>query len=129
MDGPPLPASGAAPRVVTLFKVYAVLLGIVYLAAGALLITVLLAGQPTSANLPSGIRLTRLLLVAVCTVLSLVFLAVPFLPRKPWVWVYGLVSIVLGLTSIVVIPFSLPLLLFWLKPGTKSYYQAVGPVL
>jgi len=46
----------------------------------------------------------------------------PFLPRKSWVWVLGLVLICLGLTSTCCLPACIPLLIFWLKPEMKAFY-------
>ncbi len=48
-----------------------------------------------------------------------------FLKPQPWVWVYDLVIICLGLTSICFWPFSIPLLIFWLKPETKNYFGRI----
>jgi drug/metabolite transporter (DMT)-like permease len=46
----------------------------------------------------------------------------PFLPRKSWVWVFGLVLICIGLTSACCLPVCIPLLIFWLKPEMKAFY-------
>lgn len=50
------------------------------------------------------------------------YAAAPFLPRKNWVWVMGLVLICIGLTSACCLPASIPLLIFWLKPEMKAFY-------
>lgn len=44
------------------------------------------------------------------------------LPRKPWVWVYDIVIIVIGMTSCCCIPACVPLLIFWLKPETRAWF-------
>ena len=46
----------------------------------------------------------------------------PFLPRKSGVWVFGLVLICIGLTSLCCLPVCIPLLIHWLKPETKAFY-------
>jgi hypothetical protein len=46
----------------------------------------------------------------------------PFLPAKPWAWVYGLVLIAIGFTSCCCIPFSVPLLVYWIKPETRAHF-------
>lgn len=48
--------------------------------------------------------------------------AAPFLPRKSWVWVFGLVLICLGLSSLCCLPVCIPLLISWLKPEVKAFY-------
>jgi hypothetical protein len=45
-----------------------------------------------------------------------------FLPRKSWAWIFGLVLICIGLTSACLLPFCIPLLIFWIKPETKTYF-------
>lgn len=53
------------------------------------------------------------------------FVLAPFLPRKSWVWVYGLVLICIGLTSTCCLPACIPLLIFWLKPEMKAFYGRI----
>ncbi len=49
--------------------------------------------------------------------------ALPFIfPRKPWVWIYNIVIIAIGLTSCCCIPACVPLLIYWLKPETKVWF-------
>jgi len=115
------------PRVVGFFKIYALVLGLVYLLAAGLLYLLSQGQNEQTQAVPSAVRYARVGLITLCTALSLTFLAVPALPRRPWVWGYGLACIVLGMTSFVVIPLALPLLLFWVKPETKAYFVASPP--
>ncbi|MDH3492868.1 MAG: hypothetical protein OEM82_04915, partial [Acidobacteriota bacterium] len=59
-------------------------------------------------------------------VLGLAFAAVYgialVLPRKPFNWIYGIVMIAIGLTSCCLLPATVPLFLFWLKPETKRFF-------
>ena len=50
----------------------------------------------------------------------------PFLPQRDWAWLYGLALICLGLTSVVLLPLSLPLLIFWRKEPVKSWFGRIG---
>ena len=63
---------------------------------------------------------------AVILILGLVFFIpyaiAPFLPRQSWVWVFGLVLICIGLSSLCCLPACIPLLLVWLKPEMKAFY-------
>ena len=62
----------------------------------------------------------------VLIILGLAFFApyafAPFLPRKSWAWLFGLVLICIGLTSLCCLPVCIPLLLHWLKPEMKAFY-------
>ena len=55
---------------------------------------------------------------AVMLILSLVGF---FLPRAKGAWVFHLVMICIGLTGCTLV-FSIPLLIFWLKPEVKDWY-------
>ena len=63
---------------------------------------------------------------AVCFVMGallfLPFAAAPFIPRRPWTWIYHLVLICLGMTSCCCLPATIPLLIFWLKPDCKQFF-------
>jgi hypothetical protein len=50
------------------------------------------------------------------------FGAAPFLPPKPWTWIYGIVAIGIGLSGLCCLPAAVPLLIYWLKPETKAYF-------
>jgi hypothetical protein len=53
---------------------------------------------------------------------------VPFVTRRsPWRWIYDLVLICLGLTSLCCMPASIPLLIFYLKPEVKAAYGRFPP--
>lgn len=56
--------------------------------------------------------------------LGALFGAGPLLPLRKWAWVVGMVLICIGLTSMCCLPAAIPLLIFWLKPETKRYYNA-----
>ena len=43
-----------------------------------------------------------------------------FLPRKPWVWIYSLIIIGLGMTGCC-LPACIPILIFWIKPEVQIY--------
>jgi hypothetical protein len=54
--------------------------------------------------------------------LMILFAAAPFLPKKPWVWIYGIVLIALGMTSPCCLPATIPLLIFWIRPETQQFF-------
>ena len=56
--------------------------------------------------------------------LGVAFGITPFLPKRKWAWIYHLVAICIGLTSICCMPASIPLLIFWIKPETKAFFNA-----
>lgn len=50
------------------------------------------------------------------------FIIAPFLPRKPWSWVVGIVFMCFGMTSCCLWPGLIPLLIYWFKPETQAYF-------
>ena len=111
-----------SPAVVVWFKVYTGLMALLYFSCfiGGL-------GMFYFAGDPSGeLRVELYIQGAILSVIGLPFAiacTLPFvLPRKPWVWVYDIVIIVIGMTSCCCIPACVPLLIFWLKPETKIWF-------
>jgi hypothetical protein len=142
MVPPPIPR----PPVVKWFKVYAVVFVVMYLAVAVggvalffvdpAMVNVYIGGDGvhTHSDTTSGASagtdvesdFARIIMGVVFTIMGLglaVASALPFFfSPRPWLWVYSLVLICLGLTSPCFLPFSIPLMIFWLKPETKAYY-------
>ena len=57
---------------------------------------------------------------------TVLFLIAPFLPRRPWVWIFDLVVLSIGILSCVCAPPAVLLLIFWLQPATKAWFDT-GP--
>lgn len=113
------------PTVVRWFYVYCGVLCVVYLAVAACCLPFFLI-EP--AELDMG-KTEAVLMGAMMLVLGLVFFVLflmPFfLPQRPWVWVFDLVLICIGMTSACFLLACVPLLLFWLKPETKAWFGKV----
>ncbi len=43
-------------------------------------------------------------------------------PRAPWAWTLHAVILGMGVTTLALWPFALPLLYFWFKPETKTFF-------
>jgi hypothetical protein len=116
------PQPTPAPPAVGWFKVYSAGMALIYLATLALSsIFFLLSPEDLEMSRFEAMMLGTLL-GGLGFVLLVVYLAVFFLPRRPWVWTYDLVLIAIGFTSCLTLPFSLPLLIFWLKPEVKQHF-------
>ena len=110
------------PGVILWFKVYAAFLAFIYLVlAGVGLLFVFidpaeLEVDATGAHVIAAIFLIMGLgLFAACLV--------PLVSKpKPWLWIYDLIIICLGMTSACFWPAVIPLLIFWLKPETKRHF-------
>ena len=110
------------PAVILWFKLYSGFLSFVYLLCVGVSFIFLFVDpaeleiDPVAAKLAgAGLLLLGLVLFVAC-------LLPLFLPRKPWLWIYDLVIICFGFTSICFWPACIPLMIFWLKPETKEYF-------
>lgn len=111
----------ARPAAVTWFFVYCGVLCAIYVAVvagGAYFITL----APTTPDERFATLMTGWIFAVVGAACLAASAAPFFLPRRPWVWVYDLVIICLGMTSACFLPASIPLLIFWMKPDVKAHF-------
>jgi membrane-bound metal-dependent hydrolase YbcI (DUF457 family) len=111
----------ATPPVYKWFVVYCIFMALLYLGLAAMGI-VFMFSEPD----PEMSAAEAKMMGAVFLILGLGFFVpyaiAPLLPRKSWVWVFGLVLICIGLTSACCLPVCIPLLIFWSKPEMKQFH-------
>ena len=73
---------------------------------------------------PMEAKIMGAVFIGIGLVLLVPYAAGPLLPRERWAWIVGVVLIGIGMTSLCCLPVAIPLLLGWLKPETKAYYNA-----
>ncbi len=117
------PGSGPPPTpgVWIGYVVYCVFMALLYgaLVAGGIAFTVFV---PSSDVAAAEAVVIIVLMVGVGFVFFVPYAAAPFLPKKPWTWILGIVLIGLGLTSCLTLPFCIPLLLYWFKPENQAFF-------
>jgi hypothetical protein len=116
------------PGVLPWFTAYAIIMALVYLLCfGAGLFLVM--ATPERLHVPpseaEAMRLQGWILTALGVPFTVLFGIAPVLPVRKWVWIYDLVLICLGLTSICCMPMTIPLLIFWLKAPTRAWFGFV----
>jgi hypothetical protein len=119
------------PQTVIWYKVYCGGLMAVYFLVmflGIIILVMPLLGVD-SANLLLSEKYSRAFLIfygALLTGLGLIFGAAFLLgiifPPRPWSWIYGIVLISIGFSSLCCMMASIPLLIFWLKDPVKKYF-------
>jgi hypothetical protein len=117
--------SRTAPPVIFWFKVYTVVMTGIYalcLIAGPVMVWIGL--QPNDKDSEEFV-VQGILVTAICFPLAIAFALSVFLNPKPWVWVYDLVLICIGLTSCCFLPATIPLLIYWIKPETKAWFRRI----
>jgi hypothetical protein len=106
-------------------------MGVVYLlcTGGLIWLISFAASDPTFASDPelNQVKGQVVVYLFICIPLMLAYFAAPFLPRKPWAWIYHAIMIGICLTSCACWPVAIPLLLAWLKPEAKAmFHRDVG---
>jgi hypothetical protein len=117
--------SSIYPPVWLWYRVYAVVMALLYVAT-AVLGGLYLAG----AGLLPGISgadqamfvVYGVIMLGLGIVFAILYGAAPFLPKKRWAWFYHVVLICIGLSSCCCMPVCIPLLVYWIKPETKSMF-------
>jgi MFS family permease len=117
------PTETAPPAVLFWFKIYTGALTALYLLCVLASPVLFVIGMRTH----SDERVVALVYGVILLAVGLPFAvacALPFiLPRKPWVWVYNLIIICIGMTSCCILPASVALLIYWIKPDVKLWFN------
>ena len=110
------------PQVIMWFRVYCVVLCVLYLTVAAFSLVFFLV-DPAKLEMPQVVAyvLGVFLLGGGLGMFAAVLLPMLLRPR-PWLWTYDLIIICLGMTSACFLPACVPLLIFWLKPEVKNYF-------
>lgn len=120
------PAPDRRPGAVTTFYVYCGLMALLYLGVAVLggFFLVMAGGMAVDDPEMTQQEATVFgaMMLALGLVLALAFAIAPFLPRRTWAWVVGIILIALGLTSCLFWPLCIPLLVFYVQSPTRLWY-------
>ncbi len=110
------------PGVILWFKLYSAFLSFIYLLCVGLSFVFLLV-DPAKLEMDAvAAKVTGAVMLLVGLGLFAACLLPLVLAQRPWLWIYDLVIICFGFTSVCFWPICIPLLIFWLKPETKKYF-------
>ncbi len=117
-----IPETKHPPAVIFWFKFYSASLCFLYLLTAGISLY-LIFGDTASMEMPGSFAMIMGIVLLVVSIALMVacFLPLVLVPR-PWLWVYNLVIICLGMTSACYLLVCIPLLIFWLKPETQRYF-------
>lgn len=104
------------------FNIYSGFMSLIYLAVVGLGVLLLFGASVSKGKDAAEMTIMGIVYGLIGLIFFLPFAIALFLPRKPWVWVYSLVLIIIGLMGCPTVFASVPLLIFWLKPETKAYF-------
>lgn len=112
----------APPKVIGWYKAYAVFMCLLYLVVAAFSLTLFFVDPGEIDMSEMEARIFGICMFLLSLVLFAVFLLPLILRPRPWLWIYNLVAICIGLTSACILPACVPLLIFWLKPEVKKHF-------
>jgi len=118
--------SPARPAVIQWYVAYCACMALLYLLCaifGGFLLSVDLSSLNLDRDL-TEVKIQAVILLIIGVPLLIIYAIAPFLPRKPWNWITGIVLICLSMTSCCCLPASIPLLIHWIRPECKDYFQA-----
>lgn len=111
------------PAAWTWFAAYCAFMALLYLFCIVAGIFVLFSDEAGSEMGKPEARIMGTVFIVMGLALLVPFAAGPLLPRRRWAWVVGLILICIGMTSACCLPAAIPLLIWWLKPEMKDYYN------
>lgn len=79
-------------------------------------------GQRNREMSPQEAQVLGFIFIGMGLVLFALYAAAPFLPRRRWAWVVGIVLIVFSMSGTCCLPAAIPLLIVWVKPENKVFY-------
>jgi hypothetical protein len=113
------------PPVVIWARVYAAAMALLYLICTAGGVFMLIAAAETHGHKAEEAMIQGVIFTAVSPLLLILALIAAFAPRKKWGWIMNIALMGIGCTSCFCLPLCIPLMIFWMKPETKSWYGMV----
>jgi hypothetical protein len=104
------------------YRVYVAVLALIYLAVAAFGMVLAIMRPATREYSQQEIVLLGAVYAAIGAVFFIAYAIAIFLPPKPYNWIVGIVMMAISMTSCCFVPFALPLIIYWLKPETRSYF-------
>jgi len=124
-----LNAQASKPSVITWYKAYCILMAISYLIFSAYLFFLIqypkdpiFEQMGLDTNIILRMEESWGSILGGTISLTLFFGAALFLPKKSWIWIYGIVAIIIGICNCCCLPLAIPLLIFWLRSDVKLYF-------
>lgn len=84
------------------------------------------SGPPNRGMSAREAQVLGLIFVGLGAALMTPYAAAPFLPRRRWAWGLGFALILLSMSGTICLPVAIPLLIHWVKPETKWFFDEGG---
>lgn len=111
------------PGVISWFKLYTGFLCLLYLLPTIAVFLSLFSATSAATDMFKEVGPVFAVLVSLLALALFVACLLPLILKpRPWLWTYNLIIICLGMTSACMLPASIPLLIFWIKPEARKYF-------
>jgi hypothetical protein len=104
------------------YRVYCAVVAALYFFVSVVGIFLALFANQIPDQQPQQALITGIAYAVIGAVFFLIYLIALVLPRKPYNWIVGIVTIAIGMTSCCMWPAVIPLLIYWVKPETKKFF-------
>lgn len=104
------------------YVAYCVAMAIMWFMFVPLGLAFIFSEPPNREMSPQEAQVIGLIFIGLGVALMVPYLAAPFLPRRRWAWVLGIVLIALSMSGTCCLPAAIPLLIYWVKPETKMFF-------
>lgn len=104
------------------YRIYCAFMAFLYLAVASIGVFLLFVPIETSKADAMQTWIMGIVNLVMGAIFFFLFVTALLLPAKPYNWIVGFVSIAIGLTSCCTWPATIPLLIYWIKPETKTFF-------
>lgn len=115
-----------APPVWKWYVAFCIVMAVMWLGLVILGLGFISTGPPNTEMSPQEAKVMGLIFVGLGVALAAPYVAAPFLPRRRWAWVVGIVLIVFSMSGTCCLPAAVPLLVFWVRPENKAFFGVGG---
>lgn len=112
----------STPNTILWFRAFCGLLSLLYLAVAGLGIGILVTPPEELGMEPMQSTVFGSMVIVLGILFFLPTLLGQSLPPRPGAWVIGFALILMGVTTVILVPLSLPLLHFWKKPALQAWF-------
>ena len=117
------PSEQPRPSVWKWFVAYCVMMALMFVLLVVMGVVYLFV-SPAELDMPAAeAKLMSITFIVLGLVFAVPYAAAPFLPRRRWAWILGVVLICLGMMSTCCLPAAIPLLVFWVKRENSDYFR------
>lgn len=122
----PKPPLVSKPTVVKWFMTYCGLMMLIYLACTGFGLLAMFNSEDLADGMtpPDEIFVQGVIFSVIGLPFAILYGVGFVLPQKKWGWIFGIVLIGIGMTSVCCLPMTIPLLIFWIKQDNKAWFDA-----